>query len=256
MSSNSLHGSTILITGATFGIGEALTRHLMRFDVRLILVARTTEKLLLLKNESVNLPAEITTFTCDFYDEKDVEALCDKLKSFSINYFVSNAGKSLMRSLGESKQQDYKKTIVVNYLAPVQLITSLKEKFGESKTHIINVSTYNVLMKVPPKWSAYVSSKIAMHVWFESNRAELNLMSVTISHIYLPLVESRMKDANTTYENVRAMPMDKAIAAIMKGIVNRSDFKPWWHVPFQVLMFFGSPFWNGFWLRLVRRNKY
>jgi short-subunit dehydrogenase len=228
----------------------------MNYRVHLILVARTADKLLALKNESANLPAEVTIFTCDLYDEQNIEELCNSLRSFKIDYFVSNAGKSIMRSLNESKLQDYKKTVALNYLAPVQIITSMREKFSESKTHIVDVSTYNVLMKIPPKWSAYVSSKKAMHSWFEGNRAELKLMNITTSHIYLPLVESRMKDANVKYKNVRAMPMDRAVAMIMRGIEKRSDYRPWWHVPFKVVMFFGSPFWDIFWVRLIRRNGY
>ena len=54
-----LKGKVILITGATFGIGEALTRKLMHYHVHLILVARTSEKLLSLKQESLSLPAEV-----------------------------------------------------------------------------------------------------------------------------------------------------------------------------------------------------
>jgi short-subunit dehydrogenase len=51
--STRLNGKTILITGATFGIGEALVRYLFSYEVTLILVARTTEKLLAIKTESL-----------------------------------------------------------------------------------------------------------------------------------------------------------------------------------------------------------
>lgn len=256
--STALAGKTILITGATFGIGEALVRHLFHYEVTLILVARTIEKLLAIKNESLDHAAKVTTFYCDFYNKESIGELCDKLRSVHIDYFISNAGKSIMRSFGESinRPDDYHKTIAVNYLAPVQLITTLSECFKKAGTHIINVSTYNVLMKTPPKWSAYVSSKKAMHSWIESNIPELASMNITVSNIYLPLVESRMKDANKNYTHTPAMSMNTAVVIIVKGLLKKDyHFKPWWHVPFQVLMLLGNPLWNLYWYKYIRKGK-
>jgi len=249
---SALGGKTILITGATFGIGEALTRRLMQHDVHLILVARTTGKLLELQQQSAI--AKVTTFTCDFYKEEDIQSLCDKLQSVKIDFFISNAGKSIMRSLRDSTDRfhDFKRTIADNYLAPVQLITGLMKNFSQSRTHIVNVSSYNVLMKTPPRWSAYVSSKKAMHSWLESNRYELALNNITLSNLYFPLIESRMKDANPNYRKTSAMPIDNAVDIIIKAIHNRNyNYRPWWHVVAQAGLFVASPFWNSYWKRNV-----
>lgn len=253
-----LKGKTILLTGASFGIGETLVRTLLEYEVRLILVARTSEKLLALKNASLVRPAEVTTFYCDFYNDESVMGLCDELRTIPIDYFISNAGKSVMRPLRESihRPDDHRRTMAVNYLAPVQLIMGLVESFRDARTHIVNISTYNVLMKTPPGWSAYVSSKKAMHSWFEGNLPELASMNITVSNIYLPLVESRMKDANKTYVNTPAMSMDTAVAVILRGLVNKSySFKPWWHVPFQIMLFLARPWWNVYWSKHARKKR-
>lgn len=257
--SSTLTGKTILITGATFGIGEAVARQLMHYNVHLILVARTTEKLLSLKTESESLPAKVDIFICDFYIEESITELCQQLRCFRIDFFLSNAGKSLMRSLKESSSRvdDLKKTMLVNYLAPAQLILLLIEDFKKANTHIVNVSTYNVLMNTPPQWSAYVSAKKAMHSWFKSNTAELVLMNITVSNIYLPLVESRMKDANKTYKNTPAMRLNSAAVAIINGLINRNyHFKPWWHVPFQIILLLINPFWNRYWYTQMKKKTH
>jgi short-subunit dehydrogenase len=256
--SNKLDGKTILITGATFGIGEALVRHLFQYNVQLILVARTKEKLSALENESRELAAKVTTISCDFYSEESVTALCNQVKAIHIDYFVSNAGKSIMRSFEASagRFHDYKRTIAVNYLAPVQLISALTESFGAAQTHIVNVGTYNVLMKAAPKWGAYVASKKAMHSWIESNMPEMAMMNITVSNLYLPLVESRMKDANENYKDTPAMSMNTAVVIIIKGLLSRKyHFKPWWHVPFQIILFLASPFWNVVWKRRIGQEN-
>lgn len=255
--SSTLTGKTILITGATFGIGEAVARQLMQYNVHLILVARTSEKLLSLKAEAQSLPVKVDIYICNFYIEESITDLCQQLRPFRIDYFVSNAGKSIMRSLKDSSTRfdDLKKTVAVNYLAPAQIILMLMEDFRKAKTHIVNVSTYNVLMNTPPTWSAYVSSKKAMHSWFKGNTPELALMDITVSNIYLPLVESRMKDANITYKNTPAMRLDSAVVAVINGLINRHyHFKPWWHVPFQVTLFLLNPLWNRFWYSRMKRR--
>lgn len=256
MTTHPLDGKTILVTGGTFGIGEALVRHLMQYKVRLIVVARTSEKLDALKKESASSAAEVTTYKCDLGNEESVNELCASLKETHIDYFVSNAGKSLMRGLDESSFRDYKKTIALNYLAPVQIILALMNTLHQSKTHIVNISTYNVLFKTPPKWTAYVSSKKAMHSWIEGNHVELQAKNITVSNIYLPLVESRMKDANPGYKNIRGMSMSGAVTAIMHGMLYRRNYRPWWHIPFQFLMFFLSPFWDLISARLIHKKKY
>jgi short-subunit dehydrogenase len=257
MKTRKLDGKTILLTGASFGIGEALARRLLHEQVSLILVARTGERLDALKNESEHLPAKVTTFICDFYQQESIQELCDYLKNTRIDFFISNAGKSLMRSFRESRFHDFQRTMAVNYLAPVQIIVSMRDQFSEAGTHIINVSTYNVLMKAPPKWSAYVASKKAMQAWYESNRAELENINITVSHLYLPLVESRMKDANEKYKNVRAMPLQRAVTIIINSMLYPAKhFKPWWHGFAQVGLFMMAPFWNGYWRMMIRRNWY
>lgn len=94
MNPDILEGRTILITGATIGIGEALTRYLMQHDVRLILVARTREKLEVLQRESLDAKANVSVIVCDLSNEQNTEQLCAQLQNTHIDFFVSNAGKT------------------------------------------------------------------------------------------------------------------------------------------------------------------
>jgi short-subunit dehydrogenase len=254
-----LEGKTILITGASYGIGEALTKHLLQRNLHLIIVARSTDRLQRLKEESRLQTANVTVYTCDFYNEESIRELTTKLRGAPIDYFVSNAGKSIMRTAEESagRIHDYRRTIAVNYLAPVQLISELLPDFERSHTHIVNVSSYNVLMRTPPKWGAYVSSKKAMHSWFESNKPELAGKNITVSTIYFPLIESRMKEANPHYRGVKAMKMDQAVDVIVKALMDRHyNYKPWWHIPAQIGLFFSGPLWNTYWRTRLGRKRY
>ncbi|WP_207764459.1 SDR family NAD(P)-dependent oxidoreductase [Raineya orbicola] len=70
-----IQGKTILITGATFGIGEATAYLLAVSGVHLVLVARSEEKLVFLKNELEKKACRVSIFRADLYEETQVKEL-------------------------------------------------------------------------------------------------------------------------------------------------------------------------------------
>jgi short-subunit dehydrogenase len=87
---------TILITGASYGIGALLTEILSDFEVHLILVARTSERLDELKQSLQNKPSSIVVYPTDIREESQVNSLLDKFTEAKteIDLFINNAGKS------------------------------------------------------------------------------------------------------------------------------------------------------------------
>lgn len=229
--SKSIQGKTILITGASFGIGEQLAILLSKHRCNLILVARTTEKLELLKEKLENENCSIAIFAGDLRNETIMQNFLKFLDKFQVSTFVSNAGLSINRSLRKSvdRMHDFNRTMSINYQVPVAITLALLPKLEEFGGHLINVSAINVLLPPMPNWSAYQSSKVAFDQWCRSNEPELKSMGVDVSTIYLPLVKTRMIEPNKSYQNVPSMSPQQVAVVISKYMISkRKMFKPWW----------------------------
>ena len=246
-----LEGKTILITGASFGIGEKLAYKLAEIDAHLILVARTKEKLETLKKNIEKKTAKVSVFSADLRNEKEIEKLISFIYEIpgGLDIIVSNAGKSIMRSINDSlnRYHDFTRTMAINYFAPVKLLLSLVPMLQDNKGQIINISAINVLLIPAPKWGAYQASKTAFDNWFRCAAPEMNGMGIATTSIYLPLVKTRMIEPTAAYKNMPAMSPDHVAKIICKSMCKRNKgFKPWWLIFGQIAsIIFRSP-WEFF----------
>ena len=228
-----LAGKTVLISGASYGIGECLAEVLAAPSVHLLLVARSAQKLIEVKQRVEAKGGRADIFPCDLTNVAEVEALLARLHQLpdGIDIFVNNAGKSIRRSIFDSldRLHDFTRTMNLNYFAPVQLILSLIPILVARKGHIINISAVNVLLIPAPKWAAYQASKTAFDQWFRSVGAELNGRGVSTTSIYLPLVRTRMIEPTKEYKNMPAMQPEDVAKLICKAIISRQrTYAPWW----------------------------
>lgn len=228
-----LKGETILITGASSGIGEQLAYMLADIDTHLILVARNKEKLLTMKGEMEKKASKVTVFQVDLRNKDEMEELLSFIGQIpeGLDLVVSNAGKSIRRSIHHSldRYHDFTRTMAVNYFAPVQIILSLIPTLKKKKGQIINISTVNVLLTPMPFWAAYQASKSAFDTWFRSVAPEVNAMGISTTSIYLPLVKTPMIMPTKAYEKVPAMCPRHVAKIICKSIyTKRQKYMPWW----------------------------
>ncbi|MCB0209681.1 MAG: SDR family NAD(P)-dependent oxidoreductase [Anaerolineae bacterium] len=228
-----LAGKTVLITGASYGIGECLAARLASTEAHLILVARTAEKLIEVKERVEAQGGRADIYPCDLRNEQEIETLLAELHQLpqGIDIVVNNAGKSIRRSLFDSLDRfhDFTRTMNLNYLGPVQLMLSLVPVLVARRGHVINISSISVLLAPMPKWAAYQASKSAFDQWFRCAAPELNTRGVSTTTIYLPLVRTRMIEPTQAYQNMPAMQPEQIAQLICRAIIARKrTYAPWW----------------------------
>jgi short-subunit dehydrogenase len=234
-----LAGKTVLITGASYGIGECLAEALADTEAHLLLVARTADKLSEVKQKVEARGGRADAFPCDLTDAVAVESLLKQLRQLpnGIDIVVSNAGKSIRRSIFDSldRLHDFSRTMNLNYFGPVQLLLALSPTLVARQGQVINISAVNVLLAAPPKWAAYQASKTAFDQWFRCAGPELNARGVATTSIYLPLVRTRMIEPTEAYRNAPAMRPEQVASLICRAINSRRrSYGPWWLLPVQL----------------------
>lgn len=255
-----LEGKTVLITGASSGIGEQLVFLLAETKVHLILVARRENKLLALKSVIERKEsAQISVYPADLRNEKDREGLLAFLHQLpdGLDIVISNAGHSIRRPIHQSldRYHDFTRTMTINYLAPVQLLLSTIPLLEKKQGHIINVSTINALLLPLPHWAAYQASKAAFDTWFRSAAPELNMMGMFITSIYLPLVRTPMILPTAAYQKLPAMSPQHAAEIIGNSIyTKRTIYKPWWLIFGQLGSVLFRRGWEYSIQRMLRRK--
>lgn len=229
-----LNGKTVLITGASFGIGEAVARIAAAAGAHVLLVARTADKLEALAAEIAAAGGTATVLAADLTDEAEVEALTEKLAAFPPDIVVSNAGKSIRRPLFQSLDRfhDIGRTIGVNYLGPARLALATIPALVERRGQLINVSAANVLLLPAPYWAAYQASKTAFDQWLRCAAPELRARGVAVTSVYLPLVRTRMIAPTAIYAKAPAMQPEQAARLIVLMMLTRQKWwTPWWLPP-------------------------
>ena len=222
---------TILITGASYGIGAELALRLSHYPVKLILLARTKEKLEEIRSQCVD-KATVLVYSIDLREESAVNELLLELKTKGINIdiLISNAGHSIYRKLLDSTKRfhDTKRSSAINFTGPVQLLLGLLPGLIIQKGIVVNVSTVSLFLPHTAGWSAYHSSKAAFDHWLRCAEPEMKSAGASLCQVYLPLVRTRMSMIVDENHKRPAMSCAKAADAILHSIIRRRrKYRPW-----------------------------
>ena len=220
-----VNGKTVIITGASSGIGKAAASKIAAAGGIPILVARSMDKLEEVKAEIERDGGTAYAYSCDLSDTDAIEALVEKIFSehASIDVLVNNAGRSIRRSVEYSYDRfhDYERTVQLNYLGTIKLIMGVLPHMREKKSgHIVNVSSIGVQTN-PPRFSAYVASKAALDAFTRVVSSETIGDRVTFTTIHMQLVRTPMIAPTKIYDSFPTISPDEAGDLVCEAIRSR-----------------------------------
>ena len=218
-------GRTVMITGASSGIGAATARKVAERGGIAVLVARRADELAEVAAEIESAGGVAHTYACDLTDQSAVDALvADVLaERGTVDMLVNNAGRSIRRSLEHSADRlhDFERTMAINYIAPVQLILGVLPAMRAQRSgHVVNVVTWGVQLKAP-KFAAYIASKTALDSFSRIAGRETWHDNVTFTNIRLSLVRTDMITATEAYRSAPAMTPDKAADRVIRALEDK-----------------------------------
>ncbi|MBT8211235.1 MAG: SDR family NAD(P)-dependent oxidoreductase [Eudoraea sp.] len=222
---------TVLITGATSGIGLATARAFANGHYRLVLCGRREERLKALKTE-LGKQTELVTLNFDVRDkEKVFDAISSLPDPFSnVDILINNAGNAHgLDPIDSGSVEDWEAMIDINvkgllYVSKAILPQMVSRKSG----HIINIGS-TAGKEVYPKGNVYCASKHAVDAINQGMRLDLNAYGIRVGAVNPGLVETEFsqvrfkgdtKRAETVYQGYQALKPED-IADIILFVVTR-----------------------------------
>ncbi|MEQ1879788.1 MAG: SDR family oxidoreductase [Burkholderiales bacterium] len=218
----------VFITGASSGIGRALTEQYIRHGATLGLVARRKA---LLDPLAASFPGRVFTYVADV---RDAQALLSAGRDFIAragcpDIVIANAGVSAGTLTGTAQDNAVFEEIIATNLTGMMLtfqifVGGMLERGGGTLAGIASVAGFRGL----PGAAAYSASKAAAISYLESLRVELRGSGVSVVTICPGYVGSPMTDKNP-YRMPFLMSTELAAAKIVSAIERRQRFYvlPW-----------------------------
>lgn len=219
-----LAGRTVLVTGASSGIGEATALAVGRAGATVLLVARRADELDRVRRAIEDAGGRAAAYSCDLTDGDAVDALVARVleEHGAVDYLVNNAGRSIRRSLEltQDRFHDFERTMAINYFGPVRLTMGLLPAMrAQGFGHVVNVLSWGVQMKAP-KFSAYLASKTALDTWSRIAGRETYGDGVTFTNIRFSLIRTAMSAPTEAYAGRGASP-EQAAARVLRALEDR-----------------------------------
>ena len=189
---------TILITGATGSIGQALAECYANKHTQLILTGRNEEKLNAARLNCEKKGANVVIKTLDICDQSAfIEWVSDIDKTYPIDIVIANAGinSTIASKESENNFEVTKKIFDTNVYGVLATITPLIERMKQQKCGQIAIISSLAAYRGLPQSAAYCASKAAIKVYGESLRAYLAVYNIKVNVICPGFVKSAMSDS-------------------------------------------------------------
>ena len=201
---------TVLITGASSGIGEALARVCAQHNQDLILVARSVDKLEALAAElSQQYGVDVTVRPCDLSGSGNVKKLCDALfaEGRQIDMLVNNAGVLEHGSFVTMSAEDHQRMVQLNVSALTAMLAHLLPTMVERGSgRILNVASIGAFQPIP-SLATYAATKAYVLSLSEALAEEVRGTGVTVTALCPGITATRMMaDAQKQSASLLNMP--------------------------------------------------
>jgi len=209
----------ILVTGASNGIGLALTKKLLTEGLEVIAVTRSGE-ITDLTND------RLTVIKGDISNEASIKEVAENLQkqSVKLDYLVNNAGVGVDLSDEVPTADLMKASFDTNTIGTV-LFTEAMLPYLKNGSHVLFLSTAMALLRnVGPSAPAYRMSKAALNVYAVMLSQRLAGQNIIVSALHPGWVQTRMGGETAP------VTIEESVNGIFKAIIENTETGKFWNV--------------------------
>ena len=190
-----IRGTTVVITGATSGIGRETARAFARAGARVVVAGRREERLRERVQEIEGRGGEALAVRTDVADQAQVENLIEQSEERfgRVDTLINNAGVGIAGRFEEQSLDDFRRVMDINFWGAVYgckaVVPRMKAQPGGGV--IINISSIFGRRGIPYE-TAYCSSKFALRGFSEALRVEVMADNIDVSTVFPGAVESEI----------------------------------------------------------------
>jgi short-subunit dehydrogenase len=164
---------TVIVTGASSGIGEALVYQFLKKDFNVVLAARSIDKLKEVEQNCKLISTHFFSIVCDVSQEGDCKKLIESSveKFGGIDVLINNAGISMRALFNDCDLDVIKKVMDINFWGTVYCTKYAMPYLLQSKGSLIGISSIAGIKGLPAR-TGYSASKFALNGFLESLRIE------------------------------------------------------------------------------------
>ena len=196
---------TILVTGATRGIGRAITEKLLAEGHKVYGVYKESAKQA--KELAEKYGDTVTLFQANLADASQVQQLIEQLEDVRLDGIINNAGIVYLTKWEELNFDEWNETLTVNLTAPLKLVHGLRTNLNDGSS-VVNIASVDGYVSAFDT-IAYAASKAALINLTKSLAAVLGPRNIRVNAVAPGWVETEMTADTMPDESKELTPLKR-----------------------------------------------
>jgi NAD(P)-dependent dehydrogenase (short-subunit alcohol dehydrogenase family) len=185
---------TVIVTGASSGLGAHITRRLVGEGARVLATARRTDRLDALADSLAGAPGDLQVVTADVTRAEDAARACSAaVGAFGgLDALVNNAGMEVQGAIGVLEEGDFETMLRTNVIGPYLWTRAALPHLQERGGSVVNIGS-TVVTRPPRNRFGYVATKGALEAMSRALAGDLGPRRIRINVVRPGIVPSELR---------------------------------------------------------------